>query len=185
MLTNILRAIGLFFLDIIEAVVTALAIFVIIWLFFFQAHEVKGSSMVPTLENGDYLVTDKISYRFREPARDDIIVLHSPKSQDDYIKRILGLPGETVEIKNNQILINGDVILEDYLPEGVVTYGGLFLKEDQPQTISEGRYLVLGDNRLHSSDGRDFGPIDRGAIVGRAVFRYWPANKLGLINKKK
>lgn len=178
---HLLNKIGTFLLDIVEAVVTALAIFVIIWLFFFQAHQVKGASMHPTFESGDYLLTDKISYRLREPQRGDIIVFHSPKSRDDYIKRIVALPGEEIKLENNTIYINNEPFDEGYLPEETPTRPGTFLTEGKAMMMEEGNYFVLGDNRNHSSDSRDFGPIKREEIVGRAWLRYWPITEIGLV----
>lgn len=175
-----LNKISSFLLDIIEAVVTALAIFVIIWLFFFQAHQVKGASMHPTFESGDYILTDKISYRFREPKRGDIVVFHSPKSRDDYIKRIVALPGEEIQLKNNTIYINDEPLDEEYLPEETPTRPGGFLSEEAIM-MGEGNYFVFGDNRNHSSDSRDFGPISREELVGRAWLRYWPITEIGLV----
>lgn len=175
MMKNILKKIGGFFLDIIEAVVLALAVFVIIWLFFAQAHQVKGSSMHPSLENGDYILTDKFSYRLRDPERGEIVVFHSPRKRDDYIKRIIALPGEQVEIKNNTIYIDGVLLKEDYLPDDFVSKGqGAYTGEN---------FFVMGDNRNHSSDSRDFGPVAKEEFVGRAILRYWPLTKFGLIKK--
>jgi signal peptidase I len=179
---RVIKQIGAFFLDIIETVVLALAIFVLVYLFLVQPHQVRGNSMYPTFHDGEYLLTDKLSYRLGEPGRGDVIVFQAPQNQEyDYIKRIIGLPGDRVKIKNSQVYINGELLDESYLPEDFTTSGGSFLSEDEEVVIPEGEYLVLGDNRSHSSDSREWGDVPIENIIGKALFRYWPLNKLGLV----
>ncbi|NIO20700.1 MAG: signal peptidase I, partial [Candidatus Aenigmarchaeota archaeon] len=106
------------FLDIIETVVLALAIFVLVYLFLVQPHQVRGNSMYPNFHDGEYLLTDKISYRLGEPDRGDVIVFKAPKNQEyDYIKRIVALPGDSVVIRNGKIYLNNQLAEETYLPE--------------------------------------------------------------------
>lgn len=179
---NILKKIGLFFLDIIETGVIALSIFLIIYLFLLQPHEVKGNSMVPNFEHGDFLLTDKISYRFGEPERGDVIVFKAPQNSNfDYIKRIVGLPGEAVEIKEGKFFVDGKRLEENYLPEDTYIREGKTLREGLVLTIPAGEYWVMGDNRQHSSDSREWGPVPRENIVGKVWLRYWPLEKLGKI----
>ncbi len=179
---RVIKQIGAFFLDIIETVVLALAIFVLVYLFLVQPHQVRGNSMYPTFHDGEYLLTDKLSYRLGEPGRGDVIVFQAPQNQEyDYIKRIVGLPGDRVKIKNSQVYINGEPLDESYLPGDFTTSGGSFLGEDKEIVIPEGEYLVLGDNRSHSSDSREWGDVPVENIIGKALFRYWPLNKLGLV----
>lgn len=181
---RILKKIGGFFLDIIQTVVVALSIFVIVYLFFFQPHQVKGNSMMLNFLNGEYLLTDKVTYRFQEPKRGDIIVFAAPKNEEyEYIKRIIGLSGETIKIEGGDVFINGKELEEKYLPKGLETRSGSFLKEDQVFSIPEGQYLVMGDNRDHSSDSRGWGPVPRENIVGKAWLRYWPLDKFGLVKR--
>lgn len=183
---RIIKKIGALFLDIIETVVFALAIFVIVYLFLLQPHQVRGNSMYPNFYNNEYLLTNKISYRLGEPERGDVIVFKAPKNQEyDYIKRIIGLPGEEIEIKNGKVYVNDKPLKEFYLPEDYKTSGGGFWREGQEMLVSEGEYLVLGDNRSHSSDSREWGTVPRVNIIGKAWLRYWPFNKLGLIEKVK
>jgi signal peptidase I len=180
---KILVIIGRFILDFIETIVTALVLFVIIYLFLFQPHQVKGSSMQPNFENGEYLLTNKITYRFNQPQRGDIVIFKAPPKQEyDYIKRIIGLPGDQVSLQKGKLFINGSLLDEtSYLPQDTFTSEGHFLPEGKEITVPEKQYFVVGDNRLHSSDSRDWGYIMTGDIVGKAWLRYWPADKFGFI----
>lgn len=178
------KKIGNFFLDTIETVVIALAIFVVIYLFLVQPHQIKGNSMYPNFYDGEYILTDKISYRFSSPRRGDVIVFKAPKNHElDYIKRIVGLPGETVMVKSGKVYINNQLLSEIYLSSEVFTNNGTFLHEGQNYTIPSGEYLALGDNRPHSSDSREWGTIKSDEIIGRAWFRYWPFNRISFVPK--
>ncbi|MBI4129725.1 signal peptidase I [Candidatus Roizmanbacteria bacterium] len=171
-----------FFFDILQTIVLAAAIFVVIYLFAAQPHMVRGASMESSFHSGDYILTEKVSYRFRLPQRGEVIVFKAPnRPKDDYIKRVIGLPGETVRISGGVVFINDKVLTETYEPESNRTSGGRFLPEDQIFTVPDNSYFVLGDNRSHSSDSREFGPIEKDSIIGQAVFRYWPLQKFGLI----
>ena len=186
-MSHILRSIGQFFLDFIETVVIALAIFVIVYLFLFQPHQVKGSSMYPSFKNGEYILTDKISYRFGKPHRGEVIVFKAPKNEDyDYIKRIIAVPGDQVMVKNGRIYINGQLLDEKiYLDNAVVTSPGSFLREGLVRQIPENTYIAFGDNRQHSSDSREWGVVPRNNIIGKAWLRYWPLNAFSTINSPK
>ena len=144
-----------------------------------QRTQVSGSSMEYTLSDGDNLIVDKISYRFYEPERFDIIVFPFQQEEDTYyIKRIIGLPGETVQIgEDGTILINGMELEESYGREVIQEPGAAA----EPLTLREGEYFVLGDNRNASSDSRDpsVGMIQREDIVGRAWLRIYPFDKVG------
>ena len=176
------------FLDIIETFVVASAIFLIVYLFLMQPHQVNGSSMVPNFVDGEYLLTDKISYKVGEPSRGDIVVFKAPDTAQcpsgtgcDYIKRIIGLPGDTVEIKDNKYYVNNQLIQESYLPADFVTRPGTFTVNG-PVVVPQNTYFVSGDNRSHSSDSRAWGVVPIDNIVGKVFFRYWPPNAAGLIN---
>ncbi|MDY4516926.1 MAG: signal peptidase I [Lachnospiraceae bacterium] len=145
-----------------------------------QRTQVDGHSMEPTLYDQDNLIVDKISYRFRDPERFDIIVFpFQYKENTYYIKRIIGLPGETVQIVDGDIYINGTILEEDYGKETMVS-SGRAINEIQ---LGEDEYFVLGDNRNHSEDSRfdDVGNIKRSNIIGRAFIRIWPFSRFGLL----
>lgn len=145
-----------------------------------QRTQVSGDSMYPTLHSGDNLIVDKLSYRFKDPERFDIIVFpYQYKEETYYIKRIIGLPGETVQIIDGTIYINGNVLDENYGREKMVS-SGLALDEIQ---LGEDEYFVLGDNRNASSDSRepDVGNIHRDDIIGRAFIRIWPFSRFGIL----
>ena len=149
-----------------------------------QRTSVSGSSMEPTLSNNDQLILDKISYRFSEPKRFDIIVFpFQYKENTYYVKRVIGLPGETVQIDlEGNIYINGEILEEDYGKEKI-NFPGLAV---EPITLGDDEYFVMGDNRNNSSDSRDpsVGNIRRSNIIGKAWVRIWPLNKFG-INRRR
>jgi signal peptidase I len=166
--------------DFVQSLVLFGAIFAIIYLFIAQPHKVSGNSMVPTFESGDYILTDKLSYRVGIPTKGDVIVLKNPKNESqDFIKRIIGVPGDKVKIENGQVFVNDSTLPEDYLPEGTFTLGGATLKEGEETIVPEDKYLVFGDNRNQSSDSRAWGFITRDEIVGKVFFRYWPPTTFG------
>lgn len=145
-----------------------------------QRTHVNGSSMNPTLEDGDNLIVDKISYRFAHPKRFDIIVFpYRYQEKTYYIKRIMGMPGETVQIVDGMLYIDGEMLDETYGKE-VMQYAGIASEEI---TLGEDEYFVLGDNRNNSSDSRDpsVGIIHRDQMIGKAFIRIWPLNKFGIL----
>jgi len=136
-----------------------------------QSVKVVGASMEPSLHNGQYLVVSKAAYWFHPPRRGDIIVFHSPQNQDqDIIKRVIATPGETVEIREGTVYINGSPLDEPYIAEE--PYYNLPL-----QKVPEDSYFVLGDNRNHSSDSHVWGVVPEGNIVGKAWICYWPPSE--------
>lgn len=149
-----------------------------------QRTQVQGSSMEPALSAEDNLIVDKLSYRFHDPERFDIIVfpfLH--EEETFYIKRIIGLPGETVQIdEEGNIYVNGVILEESYGKEVIVDPG----RAIEPVELGEDEYFVMGDNRNNSKDGRDpsVGNIKRENIIGRAWLRIWPLDKIGIIKHK-
>ena len=180
------------FLDIIEFFVSTAAIAILIYLFITQPHQVDGNSMLPNFHDGEFLLTDKLSYRLNVPERGDVIVFSAPPTAHcpaglncDFIKRVIGLPGETISVKNGHVWINGEVTNEPYLNYAPITHGGTtsgsFLPEGKDMIIPDDKYVVLGDNRLASSDSREWGTINRNDIVGKAWLRYWPPNVAGVL----
>lgn len=176
---------GTHVVDFIQTLVVFGAIFALIYLFVAQFHKVSGNSMFPTYHNGDYLITEKISFRLGEPKRDDVIVLKNPRNESqDFIKRIIALPGDTIKIENGSVFVNGGLVNETYLPPNTRTPAGAFLTEGTTITAGENQYFVIGDNRNHSSDSREWGSITKKEIIGKAIFRYWPPNSVGLLTDK-
>lgn len=158
----------------------ALIIALVIKTFLLQAFFIPSSSMVSTLNIGDRVLVNKLSYRLHDVNRGDIIVFERPEGEadseiQDLIKRVVGLPGDTVEGQNGQVLINGEPLDEPYLDEGVTT--GDF----DPVVVPEGHLFMMGDNRGDSRDSRFFGPIAEETIVGRAFFRVWPLGDISTL----
>ncbi len=166
-----MKKILLFIFEIVKITIIALLIVVPIRIFIFQPFFVKGASMEPNYHNLDYLIVDEISYRLGEPQRGDVIIFYNPNDQSQrFIKRVIGLPGETVKIADGNVYIknSGEFKLLDesaYLPEGLKTLGQetIVLKDDQ--------YFVMGDNRDSSYDSRRFGPVDKDLIIGKSVLK--------------
>lgn len=146
-----------------------------------QRTQVSGSSMESTLSDEDHLIVDKISYRFRDPERYDIIVFPFQYDKDTYyIKRIIGMPGETIQIDDNgNIYIDGEILHETYGREVIKSPG----RASEPIVLGDDEYFVMGDNRNNSSDSRDpsVGNIHRKDIIGRAFMRIWPLSKFGIL----
>ena len=145
-----------------------------------QRTRVDGRSMMNTLHDGDNLIVEKLSYRFSDPKRFDIIVFPPTGKKEYYIKRIIGLPGETVQIdENGNIYINGELLKENYGAETIQNPG----RAANPITLGDDEYFVMGDNRNNSKDSRseEVGNVKRSQIIGRAWLRIWPLNKFGLL----
>lgn len=179
---NIFQRIGVFVGDLIETFVMAGAIFVVVYFFLVQPHQVTGNSMIPNFEDGEYLLTDKVSYHFRPPQRGEVVIFKAPQNQEkDFIKRIIALPGEKVKLEKGEIFINQEKLEENYLPSSTPTLPKSLISEGQEVVIPLDEYFVLGDNRQFSSDSRDWGTVSKDLIIGKAWFRYWPLNELSLI----
>jgi len=145
---------------------------------------VDGDSMQPTLYDKEYLWVDKLSYHFKEPERFDVVIfpIMYRGRENHFVKRIIGLPGETVYIDEKGVIyIDGEVLAEEYGKEAIAEYNRYRAKE--PLTLGEDEYFVMGDNRNHSSDSRveSVGNIERSRIIGKAVVRLWPFNKIGMV----
>jgi signal peptidase I len=160
-------------------VILALVIALLIKTFLFQAFFIPSESMVPTLKVHDRVLVNKLSYKLHPVHRDDIVVFKAPPDSDpgidDLVKRVIGLPGETVSGHSGHVYINGKQLQEPYLPKGTET------SDFAPVKIPEGSYWVMGDNRGNSKDSRVFGVITKGKIVGRVFFRIWPFTRLGFM----
>ena len=171
-----------FVMDILETVVFIGSLFIVIYLFVMQPNQVRGASDEPTFSSGDYILTSKITYKLREPERGDVIVFKSPKNPDiEYIKRVIGLPGDQITIKNGDVFVNGVVLQEDYISAKTSIWEGGYIKEGEPIIIPDDKLFVLGDNRPRSSDSREFGLIPVSDVIGVVFYRYFPSNKIGVI----
>ena len=171
-----------FVFELLKVIVISLIIIVPIRYFLIQPFYVKGASMEPNFHDREYLIIDELSYRFNLPQRGDIIVFRYPLDPQEYfIKRVIGLPGEKVEVKNGKVYIynlenpDGLALNEPYLADSLETYdnsdkGIIELKKDE--------YYVMGDNRTASKDSRSFGPVNRSFVTGRVMFRGWPLDKI-------
>ncbi len=167
-----------FIWEITKITIVALIIVIPIRVFVFQPFFVSGASMEPNFHDFDYLIIDEISYRLGQPQRGDVIVFYNPADTSQrFIKRIIGLPGETVKIQGGAVYIRdkqeGDFALLDesgYLAEGLETKG------NETITLGQGQYFVMGDNRDSSYDSRSFGPVDEEYIIGRNVFKLLNVN---------
>jgi len=181
----LMKRLGAFFLDIVQVFVFAIAIFLFVYLLILQPHKIKGASMTPNFPDGEYLLTDKVTYRFREPDRGDVIVFEAPTGTDgeEFIKRIIGLPGEEIQISQGSVFVNRNELKELYIPTSSYTASGEFLPEIRSITVPDNSYFVLGDNRDHSSDSRAWGYVKKEAITGRAWVVYWPVKSAGVIQK--
>jgi signal peptidase I len=163
-----------FLVDVLETLVLAVVLFVSINLISARIR-VDGDSMNPTLISGEYVIVNRVSYRLGSPQRGDIIVFHFPRDpREEYIKRVIGLPGDQVEINQGQVYVNGQPLEESYL-KVKTNYSGTW-------QVPEGQLFVLGDNRNNSSDSHDWGTVPMDYVVGKAILVYWPPPEWGLID---
>ena len=145
--------------------------------FVYQPVRVEGTSMLPELRDQDRLFINKFAYRFESISRGDVVVFHYPRDPStSYIKRVIALPGDTLRIDEGRVYVNGNRIAEPYVP--------FRFRDDRSMAkmvIPANDYFVMGDHRSISSDSRDFGPVPRGLIYGKAAFIYWPADNMGVV----
>lgn len=159
----------------ILCIVIAIAAAFVIRTFIFEPINVDGNSMQPTLHSKQSLAIEKVSRYFRLPGKDrDIVIVHYPNSEDTYVKRVIGLPGETIEIKDSVVYINGTPLEEDYISDE--PYADM-----EAVTVPEDCIFVMGDNRANSKDSRSVGCLDRSKILGTAMFIIWPLDEIGAI----
>jgi len=183
-------------LEIVETLVLTLVIYLVIHNFVAQPFQVEQQSMVPTVNPGEYVLIDKISPRFDDYRRGDIVVFQPPQGFGQggvpFIKRVIGLPGDTVTLENGRVFVTpvgGSPVRldEPYVVHGIDGATAPTLPRDASGTtswtIAPGTYFVMGDNRPDSQDSRFFGPVDRGLIVGRAWLRYFPLDRIGFVSR--
>ena len=166
------------FWEVAETLAIALLSIYVIYTFVAQPFVVQGASMKPNFSDGDYILVDEITYRFREPVRGEVIVFRNPNNESEfYVKRVIGLPGEEVVVNANTVKINGDVLKEDYLPiENGISGERVF-------NLEADEYFVMGDNRVHSFDSRAWGPLKRNKIIGSVRLRFWPVNQIHIFRE--
>ncbi len=159
-----------FFIDTVETILMAVVLFLVINTISSRVR-VENISMKPTLQPGELLIINKLAYKWSEPDHGDIIVFHFQGNPDnDYIKRLIGLPGDEVSINNGVVSVNGFTLTEPYIAEPPL-YEGTW-------TVPDGQLFVMGDNRNNSSDSHQWGYVDMGDVVGKAIFKYWPIDQM-------
>jgi signal peptidase I len=166
-------AIWRFLLDVLETVILSALLFAGINAVSARIR-VDGYSMEPTLHNGEFVIVNKMAYKFSDPQHGDVIVFHYPRDpEQEYIKRIVGLPGDQVQIRDGQVYVNDQLINEPYIAAAP--------KYQSEWFVPEGAFFVLGDNRNNSSDSHNWGPVPLEYVVGKALFVYWPPESWGVI----
>lgn len=172
-------------LEWIKALLIAFGFVFLVRMFLFAPIVVEGPSMLPTLHDRDQMIVNKITYTIGEPKRFDIVVFHAPE-QKDFIKRVIGLPGEHVAVKNNTLYIDGEAVEEDFLNDQIFTND--FRLEDLEEgyeEVPEGHLFVLGDNRSNSTDSRMIGVVSMDDVVGKASFVYWPLSRIHSVGEEE
>ena len=166
-----------------QTVLLAASIFLVIYIFLFRPFQVSGASMFPTFKDKEYILTNLITLRFANPKLGDVIVFKAPTDNEkDFIKRIIGVAGDTIELEDGYVYVNGEKLNEsEYLNNEVRSYGGAFLKDNEPLKVPEGDFFVMGDNRPYSSDSREWGFLKQKNIIGKSFFVYWPINKMRIV----
>jgi len=155
--------------------VIALSLAMVIIIFFYQPVKVEGTSMAPLIHDQERIFINKFVYRFEPIGRGDVVVFWYPLARSkSYIKRVIGLPGETVEIRKGRVSVNGKRLDETYVPPQYADFADF-----GPVQVPQNSYFVLGDHRISSNDSRIFGPVESSYIYGKAVFVYWPISQFG------
>jgi signal peptidase I len=188
---DIARKVYAFLIDGVETLLIAAAIFLVIYAFLFRPFNVDGQSMYPNFHNGEYVITNLIGFEdfkiyhasFGTLKLGDVVVFVAPPDPTkDYIKRVIGVPGDKVMIKDGNVYLNDKILNESaYLNSDVKTYEGAFLSEGQEVTVPADEYFVLGDNRPESSDSRTWGFVTKDEIIGQSMLVYWPLDRVRLI----
>lgn len=170
-------------LDFAQTIILVIGAVVIVYFFLFKPFQVSGSSMYPNFMDREYLIANVIGLRISDPKLGDVIVFKAPNDPDkDYIKRVIGVPGDSVGIQDGKVILNGKILDESaYLKPDVFTKGSSYLRDDQTVVVPEGNFLVMGDNRGFSSDSREWGLVPKKNILGKSLLIYLPLNKAGII----
>lgn len=173
-----LKKVGIFIFETVKVVVVSLAIILPVRFFLIQPFYVEGASMEPTFQEHEYLIIDEITYRFNDPQRGEVVVFRNPQNvRQFYIKRIIGLPGDTVKIVQGTVFINGVEIDEKYIESSNQS------SDSYPETtLEEGEFFVMGDNRANSLDSRYLGSVNERYLIGRVWVRGWPFERFGFFH---
>ena len=178
------RKVYAFLLDAVQTLLVAAAVFLVIYMFLFRPFEVNGESMHPNFLNNEYVLTNLVALRLGNPKLGDVVVFKAPPDPEkDYIKRVIGVAGDSVMVKDGDVYLNNQLLDESsFLKSDVKTYAGAFLKEGEPVTVPPGEYFVMGDNRPYSSDSREWGFVKQDELIGESFFVYWPVSDMKFIS---
>lgn len=169
-------------IDFIQTLVVFLAIGTFIYWQVARPHKVSGRSMVPTFQDGDFIITEQITYKLSDPERGDIVVFKNPNEESkDFIKRIIGKPGDRIRLSDGKFYVNGRLLKEPYLDATLTTPGGSFIQDGKTITVPDKTFFAVGDNRHNSTDSREIGPIGEDNLKGKVVLRYWPPQAFGFM----
>ncbi len=175
--------VGSLFLDFFEITIICTAVFAIVYFFVGQLLKVTGDSMFPTLKNNEQIVAEKLSIKWQDPKRGEIMVFKHPSEPSRLlIKRVIAVPGDILSLSQGKVFLNGEQLEEPYLQPNVVTKGGTIIEVGNKYSVPTGEYVFFGDNREQSSDSRFFNTIKKENIIGRAFAVYYPFNEVKLIN---
>lgn len=193
---EIIRKIYSFLIDTLQSLLIAAAFFLIIYQFFLRPFEVKGDSMYPNFHTGSFVLTNVLSIRLNNPKLGDVVVFKAPPDPEKaFIKRVIGVAGDTIRLRNGDVYLNDKLLDESmYLKPSVKTYAGAFLREGSSITVPRNSYFVMGDNRSYSSDSREWGYVTKDncsfslsdllsgcKIAGYSFFVYWPISEMKFI----
>jgi len=181
---NFLKGLIEFVMEILETIAFVGSLFIVVYLFILSPNQVKGVSMEPTFQSGEYILTSKITYKFKKLERGDVVIFKSPKNPDiEYIKRIIGLPGDIVKITDSgQVYVNDVLISESYILATTNLWPNGCVVENRPYQVPKDSIFVMGDNRPRSADSREFCAVPIQNLIGYVFYRYYPPPKMGLIS---
>lgn len=178
-----LRKVYGFLIDTVQTLLLVFAVFLVIYVFLFRPFRVSGNSMDPTFVDNQYILTNIIALKFRTPKIADVIVFKAPNDPEkDFIKRVIGTPEDTIFLSDGDVYVNGKLLDQDrFLSVPVKTYGGSFLRDGEVITVPQDSYFVMGDNRMGSSDSREWGFVPLKDVIGESFFVYWPLNTMQIV----
>lgn len=180
---KVIKSIIDFVMDILETIVFVGSMFIVVYLFVLTPNQVKGASMEPAFISGDYILTSRMTYKFRRFERGDVIVFKSPRNPDiEYIKRIIGLPSDKILVKGSDVYVNDQLITEKYISAPTNLWEGGCVKDNDAYMVPPNEIFVMGDNRPRSSDSREFCSVSVESVIGQVFYRYFPSDKIGSIS---